>query len=207
MLQPGCLGETCPSLGGAVVPVRASSFQIWNEHAKTRPHQLSEADLLPPLSLLHVVGMRTRGRFGLALAWMLACSQSDDHTPARRQLDTIRLQQTLPPDRAEAFFALNTGGDQLTTRSKEAGLVVVVRFGDREIRQTIATCSDPALGSALGGGGERELEVAMCNGEYRLISEPGVVQALRVDAQGANEVVASVRLPAAGLRAVKPDSR
>ena len=140
-----------------------------------------------------------------------ACAQADDGTPDRRQLDTVpettRVSQPLPAGRAEALFALNTGADQMTTRGKEAGLVAIVRFGDRELRQTIATCPDPSLGSALGGGGERELEVALCNGEYHLISEAGAVTVLRVDKKAAGEVVARFTLPAADMRAIKPESR
>ena len=147
----------------------------------------------------------------LVMALGAACPRGNDGTPVRRPVDTApettRVTEPLPAGRVEAFFALHTGADQMTERGKEAGLVVVVRFADRELRQTIASCTDPALGSALGGGTARELEVAMCNGEFRLLSEPGVVRVTRTDKQPAGEVVATFALPAAAMRAVKPDSR
>jgi hypothetical protein len=63
----------------------------------------------------------------------------------------MRLQTPVPPGRAEAFFMLDTGGDQMTQRPREAELMVVVRMAHDEYRQTIASCRYPGLGSALGG--------------------------------------------------------
>ena len=52
----------------------------------------------------------------------------------------------MAPGKAEAFFMLDTGGDQMSSRGKEAGLVVVVRYGAKELRQNVASCREPALG-------------------------------------------------------------
>jgi len=127
--------------------------------------------------------------------------------PERRPLDVTPvktpLQTPVPPGRAEAFFELNTGGDQMVLRPKEAGLMVVVRVGIDEYRQTIASCPDPGLGSALGGGTERELEIAVCDGEYWLISEPGRVSVVRMDRKPGGETITQFDLPD-GVRAVSP---
>ena len=99
------------------------------------------------------------------------------------------------------MFALNTGGDQMTTTAREAGLVVIVRVGADEYRQTVASCPDPGLGSALGGGTERELEVAICNGEFVLVSEPGLVTVVPIENGVEGKAVARFELPS-GVRAV-----
>ena len=83
----------------------------------------------------------------------------------------------------------------MTETSRQAGLVVVVRVGEDEYRQTIATCPDPGLGSALGGGTERELEVAICNGEYVLVSEPGLVAVVPVQDGVEGDAIARFELP------------
>jgi hypothetical protein len=148
---------------------------------------------------------------GILACLVLACSPTGDQSSAtRRALDaepvTVRLATPLPAGRAEAFFKLDTGGDQMTQRPKEAGLVVVVRVESNEYRQTIASCVDPGLGSALGGGTERELEVAVCDGEYWLVSEPGIVSVVRMDKKPDGEQVARFDLPD-GVRAVQPPDR
>ena len=96
---------------------------------------------------------------------------------------------------------MDTGGDQMTRTSRQAGLVVIVRVGDDEYRQTIATCPDPGLGSALGGGTERELEVAICNGEFMLVSEPGLVSVVPIENGSEGKPIARFELPS-GVRAV-----
>jgi len=140
-----------------------------------------------------------------------ACAPTGSESgAARRALDAVpvhvRLATPLPAGRAEAFFKLDTGGDQMTRRPKEAGLVVVVRIESNEYRQTIASCVDPGLGSALGGGTERELEVAICDGEYWLVSEPGIVSVVRMDRKPNGQQVARFDLPG-GVRAVRPQDR
>jgi len=145
---------------------------------------------------------------GTLACLIVACSPSDDQTRLkRRPLDAkpvkTRLQTPIPPGQAEAFFELNTGSDQMGQLPKEAGLMVIVRVGIDEYRQTIASCPDPGLGSALGGGTERELEIAICDGEYWLISEPGRVSVMRMDKKPGGEQITRFDLPD-NLRAVKP---
>jgi hypothetical protein len=141
--------------------------------------------------------------------FLLACSSTETPAPAAgaqfsapdAQPTKTKLQLPLPEGKAEAQFRLYTGGDQMTGVSRQASLVVVVRAGEDEYRQTIATCPDPGLGSALGGGTERELEVAICNGEYVLVSEPGLVSVVLVENGAEGKVVARFELPS-GVRAV-----
>ncbi len=162
-------------------------------------------------------------RIGILTALLAACAPPEAPAPAPapvaasqpapasqgerrpRTLDAqptqSRLQSPLPPGRAEALFRLDTGGDQMTETAREAGLVVVVRVGADEYRQTIASCADPGLGSALGGGTERELEVAICNGEFYLVSEPGLVSVVPVKDGVEGKAIARFELPA-GVRAV-----
>ena len=89
----------------------------------------------------------------------------------------------------------------MSSHNKEAGLVVVVRVASKEYRQTIASCRDPGLGSALGGGTERELEIAVCSGEYWSISEPGTVKVLRMDKNPKGQAVAKFAMPDRTTRA------
>jgi hypothetical protein len=144
---------------------------------------------------------------GLALM-VSACSQNGNEPDIeRRILNTepvkVLLKTPLPPGRAEAFIALDTGADQMMRSRKEAGLMVVVRSENNEYKQTIASCQNPSLGSALGGGTERELEVAICDGEYWLISEPGVVSVLRMDKEPRGKQVFRFTLPG-NILAVRP---
>jgi hypothetical protein len=146
--------------------------------------------------------------FGLLIAGFPACSglllwqkRALDPQPSPRPLAT-----PLPAGRVEALFVLETGGDQMRRGRVEAGLAFVVRYGSQEFWQTIASCREPARGSVLGGGTERELEIARCGGEYWLLSEPGVVTVRRGDPmEGA--VVTRLILPEPSMRAVSPASR
>jgi hypothetical protein len=143
-------------------------------------------------------------------AFLLACSpQPNTPAPASggqpRALDAqpikTKLQVPLPEGRAEALFSLDTGKDQMGQTSRQAGLVAIVRFGEDEYRQTVATCPDPGLGSALGGGTERELEVAICNGEFMLVSEPNLVSVVPIENGIEGTAIARFELPS-GVRAV-----
>ncbi len=146
---------------------------------------------------------------GIASALLVACSPAETPAPVPerkpRTLDVqpvqSKLTTTLPAGKAEALFRLDTGGDQMTQTAREAGLVVVVRVGEDEYRQTIASCAEPGLGSALGGGTERELEVALCNGEFYLVSEPGLVTVVPVKDGVEGPPIARFELPD-GMRAV-----
>lgn len=120
---------------------------------------------------------------------------------------TSHLPSPLPEGKAEAFFSLDTGQDQMTDRPKDPGLVVVVRYASTELRQTVATCRDPALGSALGGGTDTILEVAGCDGELRLISQPGQVWVNRIGKDEASTTIARIPLPKSDMRATTPTER
>jgi hypothetical protein len=115
------------------------------------------------------------------------------------------LTTPLPAGRAEARFWFDTGGDQMSEGpGRQPRLYAIVRFSDRELRQFIAGCDDPSSGTALGGGTERELDVAACGAEYWLISEPGVVRVVRVEDATEKEDVARFELGDPGLRATSP---
>jgi hypothetical protein len=104
------------------------------------------------------------------------------------------LKAGLPAGRAEASFELDTGGDQGSS-TKEAGLEVVVRFAHVELRQTIASCSEPSLGGALGGGSNGVLEVARCGSEFWLTTGDGMVVVKRQGEHGDGAEIARVALP------------
>lgn len=130
--------------------------------------------------------------------------------PQKRALDAapvrIPLTQPLPAGHAEAFFRFETGGDQMTYTKKEVGLMVVVRNRNSEYRQMIASCSDPGRGSALGGGTETVLDVAICDGEYWLMSHPGYVTVVRVEQNSDMHEITKFSLTE-GVRAVLPSGR
>ncbi len=159
----------------------------------------------------HIIAFNIMSIAIVSACLFIACSPAGSQTERKkRELDPepvkARLETPLAPGQAVAFFKLDTGGDQMTQTPKEAGLVVVVRIGDYEYNQTIASCSDPGLGSALGGGTERELEVAICDGEYWLISEPGLVSVDRMDKKPAGEHITQIKLPDS-VRAKRPDEK
>lgn len=99
--------------------------------------------------------------------------------PKPRQLDSAPVEREirtpLPPNVVHAFFAAATGGDQMGGVSKQAGLELIVRYDRKELRQTVASCEFPELGSVLGGGEPPLLEVAGCDSEYHLVVEPGEI--------------------------------
>ena len=121
-----------------------------------------------------------------------------DGTPRRSVLTT-----ELPPGIAEASFQLDTGGDQ-GSATRQVGLEVVVRFARVELRQTVASCDEPALGSALGGGSNGLLEVALCGAEFWLTTGDGKVVAKRHAEQGSDSEVANIPLPSGILQATRP---
>lgn len=125
-------------------------------------------------------------------------SRALDSAPRR-----TALTRALPRGIAEASFELDTGGDQGAS-PKQAGLAVVVRFSRTELRQRIASCDEPSLGSALGGGADGVLEVALCGAEFWLTTGGGKVIAKRHDEQGHDLEVANIPLPQGIAQAVRP---
>jgi hypothetical protein len=121
-------------------------------------------------------------------------------SPEPRALDAAPVESALatPLDanRAEAEFAIDTGGDQMGGPAREAALRVVVRFDSRELRQTIASCREIGRGSALGDVGGSVLDLAVCGPDlYRLIAEPGSVRVEREDEHGARTTVTAIGVP------------
>ena len=153
----------------------------------------------------------------LIAALMVGCAPVEGPTPpatasasasrTRRPLDgTPRrsiLNTGLPPGIAEASFQLDTGSDQ-GSAPKQAGLEVVVRFARVELRQTVASCDEPALGSALGGGSAGLLAVALCGAEFWLTTGAGQVIAKRHTGQGSDLEVANIPLPMGIVQATRP---
>jgi len=86
---------------------------------------------------------------------------------------------------------------------KTPRLSVLVRYQSNTLQQTLASCAEPSMGSALGGGTERELDVALCEGEFWLIAERGAVWVEERSTTPAR-VVAQFQLPWPDVRAVKP---
>jgi hypothetical protein len=152
----------------------------------------------------------------LSLTQPAAAAPKGSHRP--RPLDpnpvTRPLSPPLPPGKAHAFLQAQTGGDQMSSGpGRQPGLQLVVHVGDREIRQLFASCPDYGLGSALGGGTERELEMAVCGRhDYVLISEPGRVRVARLAARPKpsapldGETVVKIDLPS-GVRSTPPPAR
>ena len=85
---------------------------------------------------------------------------------------------------------------------RQAGLAVIVRYGRHEERQTVASCDDPARGSALGDTGRPVLDLAACDGLYRLVRRSRTVVVERESGDAGIEVVSTIRLPD-GIRVVQ----
>lgn len=127
---------------------------------------------------------------------------TEDHPAAES-----RLQSSLPEGRAEAFFELETSGDQMAQPTKPARLVMVLRHGNTEQRVEISTCKEAALGSALGGGTETVLEVAGCGDFFSLETGAGFVDVRRLTSGEDRERVVRRPLPPGVERAVRPPGR
>jgi hypothetical protein len=117
------------------------------------------------------------------------------------------LAKALPSGRAEAFFELDTGGDIMGAPAKEAGLVLVVRHGAQEWRQTIASCAQPIRGNALGDLAGDHIDQAECDGHFEIVAAPGAVRVERSAGSGAPITVTTVALPDTKARAAVPRAR
>ncbi|MCG5052488.1 MAG: hypothetical protein KA712_05975 [Myxococcales bacterium] len=109
--------------------------------------------------------------------WTIQPPQTEAREP--RTLDAAPVESTLSapvaPGIAEARFEVDTGGDIMGAPARQSGLVFVVRFGTRELRQTIASCDEVTRGSALGDLDNGVLDIADCGGLFRLVSRKGEV--------------------------------
>ncbi len=188
LLSPGMV--TAPGNGPIVrVSIRNErdddvSFRATIEPPSGRPDQAPTA----------VAGRVTRDRRG---EWRVVSPPSVPLQP--RALDkspvTRELPASVPPGVAEAGFEIDTGGDTMGAKTKESGLAVVVRFGTREQRQVIASCSEATRGNALGPTGNVVLDIGACGGLYRLLRKPGRLVVERQAIDGTTKVMASLVLP------------
>jgi hypothetical protein len=115
----------------------------------------------------------------------------------------VPLDRSLPSGHAEAFFWIETGGDQMVRGQRRPRLILVVRYGSTEVRRLIATCANPSRGSALAAATATELELALCDGEFWLTTGAGRV-VVRRGPTARGPVVATFQLPAGIERAMKP---
>ncbi|MBI3562749.1 MAG: hypothetical protein HY080_13640 [Gammaproteobacteria bacterium] len=136
---------------------------------------------------------------------------SDTVEPKKLDIAPIEsvLTESLPPGQALAYFEFDTGGDQMSLQRMEVGLVIVVRYGNKELRQTIASCKDFGAGNAVFEGTERELDKIICGTSfYWLISENNKVLVRRVqqnkDTLDEGALIAQFDLPPGVVRAKKP---
>ncbi|MBI4698849.1 MAG: WG repeat-containing protein, partial [Nitrospirae bacterium] len=118
----------------------------------------------------------------------------------------IHLSLPIPAGKAYAYFDIYTGGDQMAYKKiKTRPLILVVRFDDKELRQTIANCEDVSHGTAAGGGTKTELEVAECDADrYWLITEKGKVLVQKGEWDKRDNIVAEISLPHGITNAVMP---
>jgi hypothetical protein len=84
-----------------------------------------------------------------------------------REIDPLPVESLartpLPSEALEAGFAMNTGGDQMSTRPVDAGLALHVAFGTHVFRQQFASCRDCGHGDALSDGTDA-IDWAECDG-------------------------------------------
>jgi len=132
----------------------------------------------------------------LAMAMLGACSSSP---PVRN---------TSASTGPVAYLQVNTGGDSMRASPRAKSVLELHVIDGRHHIEPVAQCDQIYTGTALGGGTERELQVALCDGdwsndgEYWLISEAGVVTVRRVSAGDYRQTVLEYRLRDAKARAV-----
>lgn len=77
----------------------------------------------------------------------------------------------------------------------ESGLVVIVRYTDREYRQTLASCAEAARGSALGAVTTKVLDTALCGALYRVVAGPAAISVEREATDGTRSIVTRIAIP------------
>lgn len=113
-----------------------------------------------------------------------------DLTPVESILDT-----SLQPGQAEAEFDLDTSGDQGHIPRVQVGFQVVVRYGNKELRQTIASCDHAGFGDPI-------IDGATCDDDdYWLLSDNGKV-IVEIRNGNSHKIVTQIPLPAGIDRAV-----
>ncbi|SAI34438.1 Uncharacterised protein [Bordetella ansorpii] len=118
---------------------------------------------------------------GLSIAMLVAGATQPTARAASSGPDDKQATAPGSTESPVAYLQANTGGDSMLAEKKSGyALEVHVLDGSHAVKE-IARCARISSGNALGGGTERELQVAICEGdernrgEYWLISEPGVV--------------------------------
>lgn len=112
-----------------------------------------------------------------------------------------------------AYLSPNKGGDSAGAAGSSRFVLELHVIDGRHAIQPVAQCEQVYTGTALGGGTARELQVALCDGdwsndgEYWLISEAGVVSVRRVADGGYRQTVLEYRLRDPQARAVAKDDR
>jgi hypothetical protein len=138
-------------------------------------------------------------------AWRIDGSASTRRQP--RQLDrtpVVRdLSSAVSSGQAEARFEIDTGGDMMGAAAREAGLAVVFRYDKRELRQVVASCPEAVRGNVLGDLVEPVLDLAGCDGFFRLIHRGGEIIVERDGGDGgATAIVTTISIPR-GIREVR----
>jgi hypothetical protein len=115
-----------------------------------------------------------------------------DKAPVARELSSA-----MSAGHAEARFEIDTGGgDIMGAPAREAGLAVVFCHDRRELRQVIASCPEAVRGNVLGDAVAPVLDIAGCNGFFRLVRRVGEVVVEREgDEGGSPVVVTSIPIP------------
>lgn len=133
--------------------------------------------------------------FGCAVA-LAGCRE-------HRRIDPAPVESTnpveLPSGVVQASFELNTGGDQMSSRPVDAGLVLRVAFGRRLLLQQLASCQDAGRGNALADG-SAAIDWAICDGTTYSVHVSDTRVEVREDRSHA--VITTIALPP-GLHAVR----
>jgi len=123
---------------------------------------------------------------------------------------SVRATQAKAP---VAYLQANTGGDSMLAKRRHGYVLELHVIDGRHEIKPVAQCDRISGGSALGGGTERELDVALCEGdaknrgEYWLISEPGRVSVRRGPIDAAQQTVQEQALRDSHARAVAKEDR
>jgi hypothetical protein len=131
-------------------------------------------------------------RFRLVLACVVSLAGCREH----RRIDATPVESTsateVPAGVVQASFELNTGGDQMSSRPVDAGLVLRVAYGRKLFRQQLASCQDAGRGDALAGGSSA-VDWAICDQtSYSLhITDTRV----EVHSDRSTDVVTAIALP------------
>lgn len=130
-------------------------------------------------------------RFRLVLGCVVFLAGCREH----RQLDRAPVESVnpdeVPPGVVQASFELNTGGDQMSSRPVDAGLVLRVAYSRKLFRQQLASCEQAGHGDALADGSSA-IDWAICDRSSYSLHITDTRIEVRDDS---HNVVATVPLP------------